>query len=274
MSAAPPDFETLAVAIEGSGSITGRIARVTLDRPGRLNALSARLLAEVVECSNWLHTRDDVRVVILDGAGKSFSAGFDLGDFTSSASGGSSRDGADLGRRAAEALTNVPQITLVAIHGNCVGGGVVLASACDLRFAASDARFVVPEVDLGIPLAWGGIPRLVREIGPARTKELVLLCRPFGADEAMRIGFLNGHVASEGLATHVDALAAELAAKPAYALRTTKQQVNAVVEEIAGTGRNAGDADALVFALHDAESRAVQAEYLTRLAARRSSKDA
>ena len=274
MSASVPRFETLAVAIEGSESLRGRIARVTLDRPDRLNALSANLLAEVVACCNWLHTRDDVRVVILDGAGRSFSAGFDLGDFTSASSGGSSRDGADLGRRAAEALTNVPQITLAAVHGNCVGGGVVLVSACDLRFAASDARFVIPEIDLGIPLAWGGIPRLVREIGPARTKELVLLCRPFGAEEATRIGFLNGHVARESLAGHVDALAAELADKSAYALRTTKQQVNAVVEEIAGTGRNAGDADALVFALHDPEGRAVQAEYLARLAARRSTKEA
>jgi len=268
MTGSVPHFETLALSLED------RIVRVTLNRPSRLNALSARLLAEVVDCCNWLHTRDDARVVILGGAGKSFSAGFDLGDFTSSVSGGSSREGADLGRRAAEALTGIPQISIAMIQGNCVGGGVVLAAACDLRFASSDARFVIPEVDLGIPLAWGGIPRLVREIGPARTKELVLLCRPFGADEAVRIGFLNAHVAPENLAGEVDRVAGELAVKPAYALRTTKQQVNAVVEEIAGTGRNAADADALVFALHDSESRAVQADYFARLAARRAGKDA
>jgi len=268
-----PPFETLRVAIEGSGSVEGRIARVTLNRPERLNALSARLLAEVVDCCNWLQTRGDVRVVILDGAGSSFSAGFDLGDFTSSVSGGSSRDGADLGRRAAEALTNVPQITIAMIHGNCVGGGVVLTSACDLRFAASSARFSIPEVDLGIPLAWGGVPRLVREIGPARTKELVLLCRPFGSDEATRIGFLNGHVPDDALREHVDAVAGELAIKPLYALRTTKQQVNAVTEEIVGTGRSVGDADALVFALHDAESREARRAYIERLAARRGTRE-
>ena len=67
-------------------------------------------------------------------------------------------------------------LTIARIQGWCVGGGLVLAAACDLRLAADTARFSIPEVDLGIPLAWGGIPRLVREIGPALTKELVLTC--------------------------------------------------------------------------------------------------
>ena len=124
------------------------------------------------------------------------------------------------------------------------------------------ARFSIPEVDLGIPLAWGGIPRLVREIGPAATKELVLTCRTFGPDEARALGFLNAVVAPQELAGHVDGIARSLAAKPGYALRTTKQQVNAVTEEMAGTGRNAADADALVFATYDRESRETSAAYL------------
>ena len=65
-----------------------------------------------------------------------------------------------------------------------MGGGLVLAAACDLRIAAASARFSIPEIDLGIPLAWGGIPRLVREIGPALTKELVITCREFSPQEA------------------------------------------------------------------------------------------
>ena len=68
---------------------------------------------------------------------------------------------------------------------------MVLAAVCDLRLAAETARFRIPEVELGIPLAWGGIPRLVREIGPALTKELVMTCRDFGPDEARAAGFLN-----------------------------------------------------------------------------------
>ena len=77
------------------------------------------------------------------------------------------------------------------MHGWCVGGGLVLAAVCDLRVAGRSARFSIPEVELGIPLAWGGIPRLVREIGPALTKELVMTCREFGPDEAKAAGFLN-----------------------------------------------------------------------------------
>src|SRR5690606_1656605 len=131
-----------------------------------------------------------------------------------------------------------------------------------LRVAGDDARFSIPEVDLGIPLAWGGIPRLVRELGPAVTKELVLTCRPFGADEALRLRFLNRVVPAAELDVAVAELAATLAAKPAFSLRTTKTQVNAVTEEIAGTGRNANDADTLLAALRDPESRDVAAAYL------------
>jgi enoyl-CoA hydratase/carnithine racemase len=139
---------------------------------------------------------------------------------------------------------------------------VVFVAACDLRVATTDTNFTIPEVDLGIPLAWGGIPRLVREIGPALTKELVLTCRPFGADEAKSIGFINQVVTPGDLETTVTELAENLASKTLYSLHSTKQQVNAVMEEIAGTGRSAGDADMLVYAMRDTESREVTARYL------------
>ena len=242
---------------------SGPIARVMLHRPAKLNALSRDLLADVVRVSQWLGERDDLRVVIVRGAEGNFSAGFDLDDFASATSGVSSREAADLGRRATEALARVPQISIAAIEGHCVGGGLVLVGACDLRYASSSARFRIPEVDLGIPLAWGGIPRLVREIGPALTKELVLTCRSFDAAEAAAIGFLNGVLEAGELTSHVDKLARSLADKPQYALRTTKQQVEAVMEEIASTARNTTDADVLVYALHDPESRAVSARYLS-----------
>lgn len=252
----PPDFDTLQLSADGP------VLHVELNRPERLNALSRRLLSEVVELSARLRSENLIRVVVVSGVGRAFSAGFDLDDFTSSSSGVSPREGADLGRMATEALTNVPQLTIAAVHGHCVGGGLVLAGACDLRIAEHGTRFSIPEVDLGIPLAWGGIPRLVREIGPALTKELVLTCRPFMADEAKSIGFLNEVVATGAAVSRAKELATGLAAKPLFALRTTKQQVNAVMEEIAGTGRNAGDADALVYALRDPESRAASAKYL------------
>jgi enoyl-CoA hydratase/carnithine racemase len=251
-----PDFETLKVEVEG------RIGRVTLNRPEKLNALSRQLMSEIVQLGAWLKLREDIRVIIVAGAGRSFSAGFDLNDFSSASAGETPRQAADLGRLATDALTDVPQLTIAAVHGHCVGGGVVFVGACDLRVATTDTTFIIPEVDLGIPLAWGGIPRLVREIGPALTKELVLTCRPFGADEAKSIGFINQVVAPGDLEATVTHLAQNLASKTLYSLHSTKQQVNAVMEEIAGTGRSAGDADMLVYAMRDPESRDATARYM------------
>jgi enoyl-CoA hydratase/carnithine racemase len=252
-----PAFETLRIEREGDAPH----ASLVLNRPDRLNALSRVLLTELVEACHWFDRLRDVHVVVVRGEGRAFSAGFDLDDFARPDETLSVRDGADLGRIAADALTDVRQLTIASIRGHCVGGGVVLAAACDLRVAADDTRFSIPEVDLGIPLAWGGIPRLARELGPAVTKELVLTCRPFGAAEALALRFVNRVVPLADLDATVATLASDLAAKPAFSLRATKQQVNAVMEEIAGTGRSAGDADMLVSALQDAESMATSRRY-------------
>jgi enoyl-CoA hydratase/carnithine racemase len=249
-------FETLEVSVQGA------IGHMALARPKRLNALSRQTLQDLAQASRWFDEQRDVKVVVVSGQGSSFCAGFDLNDFMNPDPEWGVRESADLGRLMAEAVTNMNALTIAAIQGNCIGGGVVLAASCDLRIATDAANFVIPEVDLGIPLAWGGIPRLVREIGPAATKELVLTCRPFGSDEAKSLGFLNTIVAEAELDNHVQALAESLAAKPGYSLRTTKQQVNAVTEEMIGTARNANDADSLVIATYDAESRAASAAYL------------
>jgi enoyl-CoA hydratase/carnithine racemase len=90
------------------------------------------------------------------------SAGADLSTF---AGGPAEREDRDQGRRMAKAIEEMRAVTIAKMHGWCVGGGLVLAAVCDLRIAAESARFSIPEVDIGIPLAWGAIPRLVREIG-------------------------------------------------------------------------------------------------------------
>jgi enoyl-CoA hydratase/carnithine racemase len=249
-------FETLEVSVQGA------IGHMALARPKRLNALSRQTLQDLAQASRWFDEQRDVKVVVVSGQGSSFCAGFDLNDFMNPDPEWGVRESADLGRLMAEAVTNMNALTIAAIQGNCIGGGVVLAASCDLRVATDLANFVIPEVDLGIPLAWGGIPRLVREIGPAATKELVLTCRPFGSVEAKSLGFLNTIVSDAEINDYVQALAESLAAKPGYSLRTTKQQVNAVTEEMIGTARNANDADSLVIATYDAESRAASAAYL------------
>ena len=253
-----PEFTTLRVVPHDDPSVV----TVLFDRPERLNALSIQTLREVIDVSRWLDGSDTIKVAVLRGTGRSFCAGFDLNDFRG-LDNQSHRDTADLGRLATEALTNVRPLTIAAVHGHCIGGGLLMAAACDLRVAAHTTRFSIPEVDLGIPLAWGGIPRLVRELGPAITKELVLTCRPFDGVEAHALRFVNRLVDEAELVEVAEALATELARKPKFSLRATKSHVNAIMDEIAGVGRNANDADTLMAAMADPESKAISRAYLT-----------
>lgn len=248
-------FETLLTDVDGA------VGRLTLNRPEKRNPLSTQTLTELARAARWFDDRPEVKVVIVSGAGRAFSAGADLASFTGEPE-TSVRDAADRGRQMADALERMRALSIASIQGWCVGGGLVLAAACDLRIAADDARFSIPEIDLGIPLAWGGIPRLVREIGPALTKELVLTCRPFDAAEARSAGFVNRVVpAAELEATALD-LARSLAAKAAHAIFSTKQHVNAVTEQMVGTMRSWSDADGLVTALGDAECAEARRAYL------------
>jgi enoyl-CoA hydratase/carnithine racemase len=254
------DAVTLQVAADGSrGSIM-------LNRPDKLNPLGTQTLYELVAAARWFDDRPEVKVVVVGGKGRAFSAGADLAVFAGPAQGADAmREAADAGRRMADAVEAMRAVTVVRLHGHCVGGGLVLAAACDLRVAADTARFSIPEVDLGIPLAWGGIPRLVREIGPALTKELVMTCRPFGADEAKAAGFLNRVVPEAGLDEEVEQLVEGLLTKSVLTLSLTKRHTNAVTEGAVATARSWSDADVLLTAANDPESRAAAEAYLGRV---------
>jgi enoyl-CoA hydratase/carnithine racemase len=247
-----PEFATLAVEVEAPR------ARLTLTRPDRLNALSPNMLSELIQAAELLSRDRAIKVVTVRGAGRAFSAGFDL----DAAAEGPVTERADLGRQMAAAIGHIPAVTIAAIHGHCVGGALVLAAACDLRIATPETRFAIPEIDFGIPLAWGGIPRLVRELGPALTKELVLTCRPFSAQEAQAARFLNRVVAEDELESEVEALAGVLAAKSGFLIRHTKQHVDALVEEAYSTGQAFRDAAITAAALQDEESRQAMVDYL------------
>ncbi|MGH3744663.1 MAG: enoyl-CoA hydratase/isomerase family protein [Mycobacteriales bacterium] len=257
------DFSTIEVGLAGDRGA------ITLNRPEKLNPLSTTTLGELVEAARYLNARPEVKVVVVSGRGRSFSAGADLASFSAGdgapAPAGTRRDAADAGRRMADAIESMRAVTVARLHGHCVGGGLVLAAACDLRVATDDVYFSIPEVDLGIPLAWGGIPRLVREIGPALTKELVMTCRPFTAAEAQHAGFLNRVVPAGELDTAVEDLVGRLVGKSALTLSATKRHTNAVTEGMVGTARAWSDADSLVTALHDPESRSAAAAYLKRV---------
>ena len=258
-------FDTIDVSVEGPRGA------LTLARPDKLNPLSSHTLDEIEQAARWFDTHDDLKVVVVSGQGRAFSAGADVSSFGAGDAGDRSRDGrtprddADSGWRMARAMDELRAVTVAKVQGWCVGGGLVLAGVCDLRVAGTSARFSIPEVELGIPLAWGGIPRLVREIGPALTKELVMTCREFGPDEAKAAGFLNRVVDDAELDAAVDELVATLVRMPKLALLSTKAHTNAVSEAMAGTGRSWADADGLLAGLRDPEGRASAASYLDRV---------
>ena len=253
------DATTLEVTADGMRGT------IMLNRPAKLNPLGIETLNELVDAARWFDARPAVKVVVVGGNGRAFSAGADLAAFAGADDGvGAMREAADAGRRMADAIEAMRAVTLARLHGHCVGGGLVLAAACDLRVAADTTRFAIPEVDLGIPLAWGGIPRLVREIGPALTKELVMTCRPFGANEAKTAGFVNRVVSEAGLDDEIEELVGQLVTKSALTLTATKRHTNAVTEGMVGTARAWNDADSLVTAVHDHESREAATAYLAR----------
>jgi len=248
-------FETLIVSAEGL------IGRLTLNRPERLNALDAATLRELAAAARWFDERPDLRVVILGGAGRAFCAGADLRDPSiadaapaSGKSWGERREVGQLGLRMADAIEQMRAVTIAKVQGHAVGGGIVIMAACDLRVAAEDAVLSIPEIDLGIPLAWGGIPRLVREIGPAMTKELVMTCRPFTPREAQAMGFVNRVVPAARLDAEAEALAAEIAGKPAVPITITKEHANAVTRAMSAGITSFADGDALLSTAFDPES--------------------
>jgi enoyl-CoA hydratase/carnithine racemase len=248
-------YETLEIGVENG------IGTLWLNRPEKLNALSRQTLRDLADAARWFNENNDARVVIVGGKGKAFSSGADLSGFPN-ANESDAREAADTGRIMAEAIEGMSALTIARIQGWCVGGGLVLAAACDLRVATESTRFSIPEIDLGIPLAWGGIPRLVREIGPALTKELVTTCREFDSQEALTAGFLNRVVAPDELDATVQTLAEQIAAKPASPVSATKRHVNAVTSQMTGTMRSWSDADSLIAAMINPECIESREAYL------------
>jgi enoyl-CoA hydratase len=245
---------------------SGRVAMVTLDRPQRRNAFSAELMREMIACARELEARDDVDAVIVAGAAGCFSAGADLKDASRWAGGApllAQREIAGLGQRMARAWEELPQVTIAAIEGYAVGGGLALAVALDWRVMARDAFVSLPEISLGIPLTWGTLPRLVNLVGPARAKRLSILCERIGADAALGMGLMD-QVCDKGMAVQVARKMADAALdKPRHSVRMTKEAVNAY----AGIGAHAVSYmahDQLELAAASAESRAARQAALQR----------
>lgn len=255
-----PDFTTLKIEQKES------IAFLTLNRPKRLNALSGTCLRELAEAANWFNQQKNIKVVIIRGAGRTFSAGADIHDFpnnpTESESWIERRDKGQIGFRMTESIGNMHAVTIAQVHGFAIGGAFLLMLACDFRIVAEKTFFSIPEIDLGIPLSWGGIPKLVSEIGPAKTKELVMTCRRFDAKEAKELGLVNQVVALDNLEKACITLAENLASKPAVPIQMTKEQVNAVARHIGAAYVESAEGDMLQTVLKDPESKAAAMAYM------------
>lgn len=218
-------YKTLELTTEG------RIATLALNRPERRNAMSAELMTEMIACAGELASRQDLDVVLVTGAGGVFSAGADLKDSRRWADGDAGliarRDTASLGMRMARAWEELPQITIGAVEGYAVGGGLALCVALDWRVIAKDAFVSLPEISLGIPLTWGTIPRLVNLVGPAKAKRLTILCERVQAPEAHAMGLFD-YLAEPGKALEkAREVAAQVLAMPRHSVRMSKESVNA-----------------------------------------------
>lgn len=245
--------------------ISRRLARVSLNRPAQRNALSTEVMRELLQCAGDLSVRDDVEVVIVTGRGGCFSAGADLKDgqrwANQSATLVERREIASLGLRMARAWEELPQITIAAIEGYAIGGGLALVVALDWRVAARDAFVSLPEIALGIPLTWGTLPRLVNLVGPAKAKRLAILCQRIGARAACEMGLID-ELSAHGRALAVaESLASRVLALPRHAVRMTKESCN--VHASLGAAQSSHMAhDQLLLAAGSPESIAAREAFL------------
>jgi enoyl-CoA hydratase len=219
------------VTIEKGLGPDGRVAMVHFDRGDGINALSPEAQRQLTEAARSFEDDADTSVVVLTGNDKAFSAGFDLKDTEgrsrSTMDIGALRRHLKLGPRLTRAWQEMEQITIGAIEGFCIGGGVALAVALDFRIMARDAHIRVPEIGLGMNMSWQSIPRMLHLMGPARTKQAVILAdQRISATEAYEWGLVE-EVANPGKA--LDAamtLAAKVAAQPPLSVAMTKLTVN------------------------------------------------
>lgn len=253
-------------------SFESRLAIVQLNRPAARNALSRALMRELTRTARELSERSDIDVVLLTGAGGVFSAGADLNDANAWADDSLStierREIASTGFKLCKAWEEMPQITIAAIEGYAVGGGLALALACDWRVMADDAFVSLPEIALGMPLTWGTIPRLVNLVGPAKAKRLTILCERFNSADALAMGVVDYLVPRHGaLPGGALAKAREIATqtlvKPAASVRMSKESVNAAAT-ILNHATSYMAHDQIALAAGSPESRAARGAALKR----------
>jgi len=204
----------------------GHIACITLNRPHVLNIYNVRMRDELYEVLSAIKTDGDVHVVIISGAGeKAFCAGADLSEFLSAPAPTAARH-VRWQRDVWGLFLSLPQPVLAALHGYVFGSGIEIAMCCDIRIAAGDAVFGLPEVALGIIPAAGATQTVPRTIGPGTALDLLLTGRRVGAQEALELKLVNRVVPRADLQGEAEKLAKKIAALDQRAVRKLKQAVS------------------------------------------------
>lgn len=220
----------------------GAVATVRFNRPEKLNPVNEKVMREILAITQEFQEDDDTRVIILTGQGRSFCVGADMNMLSAGVdrekqqqlSDSAKLRSAKTGWRIMDEWERLDQITIAAINGFAVGGGLSLAMACDFRIAASGVRIWIPEVRLGVPYMWGSISRLINLIGMAKAKELIMTCDEVTAEEALSLGLVNQVVAADQLQAATVAFAGKILNKPPMALRRTKEFFKALSANRAG----------------------------------------
>jgi len=231
-----------------------RIATITFNRPKALNALNGALLAELSLALDAIAADDDIRVLVLTGAGdKSFVAGADISElatFNSLKAKSFARSGHDIINK----LQLLPITVVAAVNGFALGGGTEIAIACDFIYASENAKFGQPEINLGLIPGFGGTQRLPRLIGTNMAKELIFTGKMLSAAEALQLGLVNKVVPQDKLMEEVMKTAGLIASKGKVSLREAKQAVNKGMNVDLATGCGIEiDAFALCYASPDAK---------------------
>ena len=216
-------YDTLNVAVEG------RVGRIEIDRPHRMNTISGELLDELSDAIDRLDADDEVRAILLSGAGdRAFSAGADV---QSMAAGGADPINAvELSRQGQQTfgkLEDSDKPVVAAIDGYCLGGGMELATAADMRIASDRSELGQPEHNLGLLPGWGGTQRLARIVGEGRAKEIIFTAERYEAETLEGYGFINEVVSGDELDERARELAESLAAGPPIAQKYTKRAMHA-----------------------------------------------
>ena len=213
----------------------GRIATVRFASGGRANPLSLRAMQALLDTAQALERDPHLSAVILAGTPQTFSYGFDLRDAGAvrALPLAERREAQSLGPRLCAAWERLEALTVAAVEGWCVGGGVALACALDLRVAGASATFYVPEIERGMNMSWGSVPRIVNLVGAARAKRLVMLAERVEAARAEDWGLVDA-IAPDGDAIARARVFAERAATmPPVQLRMCKSGINAYANALA-----------------------------------------